>query len=74
MTDDGWDDVMVVELLNLLNILGLLVELAPRQQAVLDKICQAPRITVEELFMSGAIPAPSGWDGPLLSKLPHLPL
>jgi len=66
-----WHDVMIVELLNLLNVLGILVELAPKQQAVLDRICQTPRITREELIISGAIPAPSGWDRPLLLENPQ---
>jgi hypothetical protein len=72
----GWDDVLITELLDLLNILGILVELAPEQHAVLDSICQAPRIPMEELIAIGAVPASSGWDGPLLPKRPHdaLPL
>jgi hypothetical protein len=61
-----WDDAMIKELLNLLNILGLLVELAPKQQAVLDEICQGPRIHLYELIASGALPAPRSVAGPLL--------
>jgi hypothetical protein len=54
----AWDDVMIKELLNLLNVLGLLVEFAPTQQAVLDQVCQGPCIPIDELIRSGAIPAP----------------
>jgi hypothetical protein len=72
----AWDDVMILELLNLLNVLGILVELAPNQQAVLDWICQAPRISIDELITIGVIPAPPGWDRPLLPEDPQdaLPL
>jgi hypothetical protein len=71
-----WDDTMIKELLNLLNILGFLVELAPKQQAVLDQICHRPRIGVDDLIASGAVPAPPGTDGPLLYEGPQgaLPL
>ena len=57
---------MIKELLNLLNILGFLVELAPTQQAVLDQIRRGPRIGIDELIASAAVPAPPGTDGPLL--------
>ncbi len=72
----AWDDVMILELLNLLNVLGILVELAPKQQAVLDWICQAPRISIDELITIRAIPALPGWDRPLLPDDPQdaLPL
>jgi hypothetical protein len=60
-----WDDTMIKELLNLLNILGFLVELAPTQQAVLDQIRRGPRIGIDELITSAAVPAPPGTDGPL---------
>lgn len=60
-----WDDAMIKELLNLLNILGILIELAPTQEAVLDQIRRGPRISVDELIASAAIPAPPGTDGPL---------
>jgi Type ISP C-terminal specificity domain/Eco57I restriction-modification methylase/N-6 DNA Methylase len=71
-----WDDTMIKELLNLLNILGFLVELAPKQQAVLDQIRHRPRIGVDDLIASGAVPAPPGTDGPLLYEGPQgaLPL
>jgi hypothetical protein len=59
---------MITELLNLLNVLGILVELAPKQHDVLDLICRAPRIPVQELIISGAIPAPSGWDSRLCQR------
>jgi Type ISP C-terminal specificity domain len=61
-----WDDTMIKELLNLLNILGFLVELAPTQQAVLDRIRRGPRIGIDELIASAAVPASPGTDGPLL--------
>ncbi|MGW5610141.1 type ISP restriction/modification enzyme [Streptomyces sp. NPDC003753] len=38
------------ELLELLNVLGLLVEPEPEQRQLLDEICQGPRITVNDLL------------------------
>ena len=62
-----WDDTMIKELLNLLNVLGFLVELAPTQQAVLNQILRGPCINIDELIASAAVPAPPGTDGPLQS-------
>jgi hypothetical protein len=41
------------DLLDLLNVLGLLVELEPEQAALLDRVCQGPLITVTSLRASG---------------------
>jgi hypothetical protein len=62
---------MIKELLNLLNVLGFLVELAPTQQAVVDRILRGPCVSVDELIGSAAIPAPPGAVGPLVSEGPQ---
>jgi hypothetical protein len=67
----GGTDLMIKELLNLLNVLGFLVELAPTQQAVVDRILRGPCVSVDELIGSAAIPAPPGAVGPLVSEGPQ---
>lgn len=47
------------ELLNLLNVLGVLVELEPAQMALLDRICAGPMVTESDLKAAGAF-APAG--------------
>jgi hypothetical protein len=66
-----WDGAMIKELLNLLNVLGFLIELAPAQQAALDQILRSPRINIDELIASAAVPAPPGTAGPLQSEGPQ---
>jgi hypothetical protein len=68
-----WDDLMIKVLLNLLNVLGFLVELALTQQAVVDHILRGPCVSVDELVGSAAIPAPPGAVGPLVSEGPQAP-
>ena len=46
------------ELLNLLNVLGLLVELEPAQADLLEKVCSGPLISHEELSAAGALELP----------------
>jgi hypothetical protein len=41
---DRWLPEYTEELLNVLNVLGLLVELEARQAAVLNRICESPLI------------------------------
>jgi len=43
------------ELINVLNVLGWLVDLEPRQASLLEKICTGPTISEEELRMAGAL-------------------
>ena len=45
---DGWLAEYTTELLNLLNILGRLVELEPAQAALLEKICAGPQISAAD--------------------------
>lgn len=51
---EGWLAEYTTELLNVLNVLGLLVELEPEQAALLEEVCNGPVITEEELHKAGA--------------------
>ena len=52
---DHWLAEYTTELINVLNILGWLVELEPQQAELLEKICAGPMITVDELHLAGAL-------------------
>ena len=52
---DHWLAEYTTELINVLNVLGWLVELEPQQAALLEKICTGPLITAEELRASAAL-------------------
>ncbi len=58
---DRWLAEYTTELLDLLNVLGSLVELEPQQAALLEKICAAPTITSEELRKAGAFAQTAPW-------------
>jgi hypothetical protein len=66
-----WDHTTITELLDLLNVLGFLVDLAPAQQETLRQICQGPRVGIDQLVASGAVPAPPGTDSPLPADTPQ---
>lgn len=51
---DGWLPEYTTDLLDLLNVLGRLIALEPKQADLLDRICAGPLQTVEELAASGA--------------------
>jgi len=53
-----WLPEYTSELLNLLNVLGLLVELEPAQADLLEKVCSGPLISHEDLSAAGAIELP----------------
>ncbi|HMO64648.1 MAG TPA: N-6 DNA methylase, partial [Verrucomicrobiota bacterium] len=55
---DHWLAEYTTELLNVLNVLGSLVGLEPRQAALLDKICGGATIPAEELRAAGAFELP----------------
>ena len=46
---DHWLPEYTTELLNVLNVLGLLVQLEPKQAALLDEICDGPLIPASKL-------------------------
>lgn len=52
---DHWLAEYTTELINLINVLGLLVELEPMQAKLLEDICNGPTITRSELDSAGAL-------------------
>ena len=52
---EHWLPEYTTEFLNLLNVLGLLVDLEPAQAALLEKICAAPTLSAADLRASGAL-------------------
>ena len=52
---DHWLAEYTTELLNVLNVLGWLVELEPQQSALLDRICAGATISDAELRAGGAL-------------------
>jgi len=51
---DRWLAAYTTELINLLNVLGCLVDLEPAQAALLERVCTGPAISAEELRAAGA--------------------
>ncbi len=58
---DHWLAEYTEELLNVLNVLGGLVELEPKQAELLDEICSSPLITAAELTDAGVLSLPANW-------------
>jgi hypothetical protein len=56
---DRWLAEYTTELINLLNVLGWLVDLEPAQAALLERVCTGPTIPAEELRVAGAFEAPT---------------
>ena len=56
---DHWLAEYTTELLNVLNVLGLLVALEPAQSALLEQICTGPTFPAEELKAVGAFELPT---------------
>jgi hypothetical protein len=73
---DYWLAEYTTELLNLLNVLGWLVDLEPSQAKLLEKICTGPMISAQDLSGAGALavpPKPRRWPKPLhLTALTYL--
>ena len=51
---DQWLPEYTSELLNVINVLGMLVDLEPRQADLLERVCQGPLIFEGELTSAGA--------------------
>lgn len=51
---EAWPAEYTTELLNLLNVLGLLIDLEPAQAAMLDRVCHGPLLSAEALRTAGA--------------------
>jgi hypothetical protein len=58
---DSWPAEYTTELLNVLHVLGRLVELEEAQAELLVKICAGATITAEELRANEALTVPEGW-------------
>jgi hypothetical protein len=56
---DHWLPEYTTELLNVLNVVGLLVELEPMQADLLERICAGPLISGAELKAAGALEIPA---------------
>jgi hypothetical protein len=56
---DHWLPEYTTELLNVLNVLGLLVELEPLQADLLERVCDGPLISGEQLKVAGALEVPA---------------
>ncbi len=56
---DHWLAEYTTELINVLNVLGLLIDLEPRQAALLERVCAGPTISKEELRLEGALEVPN---------------
>lgn len=56
---DHWLAEYTTELINLLNVLGCLIDLEPAQAALLKRVCTGPTISAAELHSSGALETPT---------------
>jgi hypothetical protein len=57
---DHWLAEYTTELINLLHVLGRLIELEPAQAALLERVCAGTTITADELRAAGALAVPAG--------------
>lgn len=55
---DHWLAEYTTELINVLNVLGWLVDLEPTQAALLERVCASPTISADELRARGAFESP----------------
>lgn len=69
---DHWLPEYTTELLNVLNVLGLLIDLEPMAENLLDRICSGPLITQAMLESTGAF-FPEGYVPPSASAQGILP-
>ena len=58
---DHWLAEYTTELLNVLHVLGALVELEPNQAQLLERICTGPLITATDLASAPALQVPQAW-------------
>src|ERR1044071_4079757 len=56
---DHWLAEYTTELINVLNVIGWLVDLEPAQAELLEKVCSGPTISAEELRAAGALEVPA---------------
>jgi hypothetical protein len=60
MQPDYWLAEYTTELINVLNVLGWLVDLEPTQAALLEQVCAGPTVSADELRAAGAFESPGG--------------
>lgn len=65
---DHWLPEYTSELINVLNVLGLLVELEPKQAELLERICSGPLISEADLKAAGALEIPPPPKKPKIEK------
>lgn len=58
---DRWLPEYTTDLLDVLNVLGLLIELEPQQASALEAICDGPTISLADLTEAGALALPDGY-------------
>jgi hypothetical protein len=58
---DRWLPEYTTDLLNLLNVIGLLIDLEDRQAELLDAVCLGSLVTLKELRDAGALDLPDGY-------------
>ena len=57
---DHWLAEYTTDLINLLHVLGLLIDLEPSQATLLARLCSGPTILADELHSAGALTVPPG--------------
>jgi hypothetical protein len=57
---DHWLAEYTTELINVLHVLGRLIDLEPLQAELLERICSCPTISIDELNAAGALDKPAG--------------
>lgn len=55
---DHWIADYTTDLIDLLHVLGLVIELEPQQADLLEKICHGPLVTLDTLKAAGALQIP----------------
>ncbi len=55
---DGWLAEYTTDLINVLNVIGRLVELEPLQADLLERVCSGPTISADELRAADALVVP----------------
>jgi hypothetical protein len=58
---DRWLAEYTTDLIDLLHVLGLLIELEPEQAALLADVCDGETIALDELDALGALHLPAGY-------------
>ena len=71
---ETWPPKFTSELLDLLNVLGLCVDLEPQQAALLDRICVGPLISVADLEHAHVYPVPDSARKPPAPEDPYAPM